>query len=370
MRMGLTYLGLLIKRCAKSFGVVLIIILLGFGLFAGIYKLITNALDEEASLSIMKVGMVIPDKEDESRYVSDMIFSMNTIKNICEVDYLKKDEALAKLEAGELNAVIELPDNFFHDVQVGINPPATIYFPSKMGLMEALFKELIIAGVSYLDTAEAGVYSSIELAIRLGLDKEASSIGNRVAILFLNTVLKRETMYERKVLTPLGNMSLERYYFISGMIFIMMFSGIIYARMHTREEKAVESKLRINGISTPVSIALKMLVMIMETYIVGLCICTTGLWISRQTDIILMENLSKALVNLLFISIQMSVYFEIIYILASSKDGSFGRFVLIILNFTTALCSGLFIPMAYLSENVRKVGEYLPMKYWIDMMNI
>ncbi len=81
---------------------------------------------------------------------------------------------------------------------------------------------------------------------------------------------------------------------------------------------------------------------------------------------LLEEETGTMLPVLLVISFTVSLYFDLIYVLAGS--GKAGMFVLVILNLIGAACSGLILPRAYLADWTGVIGNIMPMKYWMILL--
>ena len=88
-----------------------------------------NKIFRANALSLIKVGVVVPEDEITTKYVTDFISSMDSVKSICSFEYLSEEEAIEGFTKKTLEAAIVLPSGFYHDVQTGVNPPAIIYFP-------------------------------------------------------------------------------------------------------------------------------------------------------------------------------------------------------------------------------------------------
>ncbi len=366
MRLVISYLLLQWKRCAKALlkslaivgGTLLLVVLI----LLSMIKILTA----NESFALAQIGVVIPKEEALTEYVTSYIESMDSVKSICKFNYMEETEALKKFEDGELSAVVVIPDGFYHDVQVGLNPPARIYFPKDAGLISNIFKEVMISGVSYLQTAEAGVYATLDAAGVYGADVEYSQIGNIIALQYVNEILSRDKMFDSTVVSALGDLSVIGYYLSSGIVIILMFSGICYSFLYSKNSKAVEDKLKVNGLNRFACGILKTLSMFPFVYVTGMMLYGISLCINNCLELELFTYSGSIWGYMAILAITLSIYFELVFDITG--EGKAGIFVLIILNIIGCSVCGLIIPQAYMADWVSGVGNVLPMKYWVMLM--
>ena len=99
-----------------------------------------------------------------------VVSELESVKSICDFEYMNKEECLDKLNAGKLYAVMEVPEGFVQDIMNGTNTPVKILLPRGTGLESRIFKELTDAGASTLGAGQAGIYAGDEL---LYLDRKS-----------------------------------------------------------------------------------------------------------------------------------------------------------------------------------------------------
>ena len=132
------------KTLLKSIGSFCACLLLTAVLVAAFSAIMQNA----QVFQKVNIGIAIPEGESISRLATQYISSMDSVRSVCDFYYLDEQEAVEQLKQGTLQAVVLLPEGFYHDVQVGINPPAQIYFPKDVAQNTQVFEELVTAGVS------------------------------------------------------------------------------------------------------------------------------------------------------------------------------------------------------------------------------
>ncbi len=312
-------------------------------------------------LTLARIGVSIPEDEAITSYVTSFVESMDSVKSVCTFEYMDEERAVKEFNEGKLQASVVIPSGFYHDVQVGLNPPAVIYFPEDPGLVGSLFKEVLTSGVSYLQTAEAGVYAAIDTAYTYGSAISIADIGQLLALDYVSEVLARDNLFESTSVSALGEMTLYSYYFVAGVIIILAFSGIAYSFMYERSSKAVNDKLRMNGINTFTGAVARVIAMTPFVYLTGMLLYFIGLIIGSRLEDDMTSYSSGVWAWMIPVAVIFAVYFEIVYDIAGR--GKTGIFVLVIINVIGICISGLIVPPAYMSDITNKIGSYIPFRY-------
>lgn len=365
MNQVVSYLYLQWKRTFQSLIKAIAILLLVAIVLGGLFYTVGQVLKAK-DISLVRVGMVIPEDEATSKYVMDIIGSMDSVKSICSFEYVSELKAIEGYNDGTYEAVVILPLGFYHDVQVGLNPPAKIYVPENAGLMSYLFRELLVAGVSYLQTAEAAVYATLDVSSEYGSKIERSQIGNVIALKYLDEVFGRNKVFSSEEISVFKNISMDMYYSLALLTILLMFSGIIFNKMYGGSNKSVDNMLKIRGINVFIGALLKIIVMIPYIFITGMVFILLQIKIAELIKITPVKVSLNTYGWVLLLAVTLAIYFQIIY--GITDDAKKGIFVLIIINIIGAICSGLIIPSAYMAEWTNLIGNILPMKYWMNML--
>ena len=310
----------------------------------------------------VNIGIVIPEGESISRLATQYISSMDSVRSVCDFYYLDEQEAVELLKQGTLQAVVVLPEGFYHDVQVGINPPAQIYFPKDAAQNTQVFEELVTAGVSFLQTAEAGVYAALDIASYYGIELQGAGLGDTIAYLFANQMLKRDSVYSAKMLSPLGNLSVVEYYYAAGFVILLMMCGIQFGFLYGKRKRTVEDQLKIRGVGSIRQSVVKVLVMTMFLYVTGLLYYFAGIGIAGWTKTYFVFYQGTTWYALLLLCLGIAIYFHVLYELAGSSSQA-AVFVFAV-NIITIIGTGVLIPEAYLGREIAGISRFLPMKYW------
>lgn len=346
------------KTLLKSIGSFCACLLLTAVLVAAFSAIMQNA----QVFQKVNIGIAIPEGESISRLATQYISSMDSVRSVCDFYYLDEQEAVEQLKQGTLQAVVVLPEGFYHDVQVGINPPAQIYFPKDAAQNTQVFEELVTAGVSFLQTAEAGVYAALDTASYYGIELQGAGLGDTIAYLFVNQMLKRDSVYSAKMLSTMGNLSVAEYYYAAGLVILLMMCGIQFGFLYGRRNRSVEDKLKIRGVGSLRQSVVKILVMTEFLYVTGLLYYFAGIGVAGWTKTYFVFYQGTTWYALLLLCLGIAIYFHVLYEL--SGNSSQAAVFVFAVNVITIIGAGVLIPEAYLGKEIAGISHFLPMKYW------
>lgn len=346
------------KTLLKSIGSFCACLLLTAVLVAAFSAIMQNA----QVFQKVNIGIAIPEGESISRLATQYISSMDSVRSVCDFYYLDEQEAVEQLKQGTLQAVVLLPEGFYHDVQVGINPPAQIYFPKDAAQNTQVFEELVTAGVSFLQTAEAGVYAALDTASYYGVELQGAGLGDTIAYLFAHQMLKRDSVYSAKMLSTMGNLSVAEYYYAAGLVILLMICGIQFGFLYGKRNRSVEDKLKIRGVGSIRQSVVKILVMTEFLYVTGLLYYFAGIGVAGWTKTYFVFYQGTTWYALLLLCLGIAIYFQVLYELSGSSSQA-AVFVFAV-NVITIIGAGVLIPEAYLGKEIAGISHFLPMKYW------
>lgn len=346
------------KTLLKSIGSFCACLLLTAVLVAAFSAIMQNA----QVFQKVNIGIAIPEGESISRLATQYISSMDSVRSVCDFYYLDEQESVEQLKQGTLQAVVVLPEGFYHDVQVGINPPAQIYFPKDVAQNTQVFEELVTAGVSFLQTAEAGVYAALDTASYYGIELQGAGLGDTIAYLFVNQMLKRDSVYSARMLSSMGNLSVAEYYYAAGLVILLMMCGIQFGFLYGKRNRSVEDKLKIRGVGSIRQSVVKILVMTEFLYVTGLLYYFAGIGVAGWTKTYFVFYQGTTWYALLLLCLGIAIYFHVLYELSGSSSQA-AVFVFAV-NVITIIGAGVLIPEAYQGKEIAGISHFLPMKYW------
>ena len=309
-----------------------------------------------------EIGVVIPEDENQTKMVAQFISNMDSVKSVCHFQYLDQKSALDALDAGSLDAVISLPEQFYEDVDSGKNTPATIYFPENAPLNTRVFGELVTDGVSLLRTAEAGVYAAYDTAGIYKAELTNDQISDVIADLYIYEAFDRTLVFQKSVYSSLGKADLYQYYFSAGVLILLLMLGVNQSHLYQRQSRAVENKIRIYGIGEGKNALIKLLLMTIPLWLAGTIIYVAGCAVSKQYHLSFLWFDREVLAGTLLLAAVIAAYFHLVYTI--SGESTRGTVVLLAVNMLQVIASGIVIPTAYLPKLFEKIAPFFPLTFW------
>ena len=270
-------------------------------------------------ITTIDVGVVIPKQEEITELVTRFIENMDSVKRVCDFQYLQEAEALEQLKNKELEAVIVLPENIYEDINEGKNTPATVYFSSNTTIDIQVFRELVNNGVALLQIAEAGVYASCDTARLFPDQVKKEKIGDFIAWQYANHMLDREMIFDEYMVSAFGNISINEYYFVALLMLSLLMCGLNYSGLYQKQSRAVEQKLRLYGIGGLQITIVKVLVIAHGLWLIGMIIYLSTYIIGEigKWPIIYFEW--QSVIGLVPVCIVIASYIHLVYACTDSR---------------------------------------------------
>ncbi len=362
MKILFTYFILEYKKSIKVLGKSMISIMLMLILLVTSVAAVSYITLQSQVFQKINVAIVIPEEEKELRAITQFASAMDSVQSICEFQYIESEKAWREMQSGGIQAIIEFPTNFYEDVYVGNNTPANIYFPRQSPLNVIVFRELLTTAVSYLQTSEAGVYASLSIAANHQTQMASEEIGDYVASLYYKEIIRRGAIFENDVLSPIGTVDYNQYYFSALVLLVLLMSGLNCGGLYKKNNRAVDQKLKIYGLGRWKISFVKILVMTITMWMVGIVLYIAGCGMTSILKYDFMHLDGGAIFGLFLLCASIASYFHAIYAVADNSLQ--GSVLLLIVNIIMIVCSGLLIPTAYFPDVVKHIGDFLPLNLW------
>lgn len=308
------------------------------------------------------VGVVLPEDASELKLISQVISSMDSVQAICDFQYMDAENAMEKLETGNIQAVISLPESLYQDIYEGSAAQITVYLPEDSTLNIQVFQEVLNDGVKIVQTAEASVFAVRKAAgiYEANMSKDDAALS--IAYLYMEEALGRGNLFDENVQLPFGDMNLYQYYIAAGISLLLLIVGVNFSCLYQRHHQIIEKKLHVIGMG-PVKVSLvRVLVMTVSLWVI-LSVGYTVLYIiSLYTSLINMWFEARILLGFWLLAAAASSYFHLIYTVFG--NGYSGSVFILLTDIIMVLCSGAVIPLAYMPDYIGKLSWCMPLNYW------
>lgn len=326
----------------------------GTGMFV-----LSHVLQEGQIIKPITVMVVIPE-ERETEILMSLLSDMDSVSSICRFQYSGEEEARERVKDGEAAAAIILQEHFYEDINTGVNTPATIVVPAHSDLSLALFQELVADGVSYVQTTEAAVYAAEDAWRAYSARLSLKDMGNVVFYRYGEEILKRDGLFQRKILSVTGEYTITEYYFASFLLICLLMCGLNFSFLYKKRQRVIAEQLAFYGMKSWQLSLIKLLSMGMVLFVVALLIFfiagSVGFFMDREFFAL---NCALA-VGILLVCMAMAALFHVVYVFGKSQEGVLLFFLALVM----ILCSGMLLPVSYLSEPIRGISSVLPAAWW------
>lgn len=317
-------------------------------------------------------GLAIVDKEDSewTHMIIDAVKQMETVTRLCQIEITDEQDAKAKLEKGEVVAIITIPDHFVVDVMTGENTPLIVEKNEGTILESIVVDKLITASTKLLSAAQVGIYTTLAHCKLYGnaSDKEYNMLLQEINLIFAKKMLSRNQMFLEKEVVATGNISTVAHYLLSGFIVMMMLSLMLVMQIIEPLNKAEMlmrykvTKIRGSKIILQKWISLWFFYLIFGgVSLGGIIICT-----QQKTFLMNWEISGTGAIGFLVITATLAAIGLLIGMLLEGKE-AYGLFIFMIALVQAFLAGGI-VPSAFLPEAINQLGYLTYNKYAVHIL--
>lgn len=185
-----------------------------------------RALYGDAVMGRVQVGVILPKEDALARQMVSMISSLDSVKSLCDFQYLDQEESLEGLKDGSLSAVMDMPEGLIQGIMNGSNPTVRVLMPENAWLESRIFKELTEAGAEILGASQAGIYAGNELYQLYGMESDIPELERDLNQIYLSYSLPREDYFRHMRVGATGDVEVPVFYGISAYVLFLLLLAI------------------------------------------------------------------------------------------------------------------------------------------------
>lgn len=311
----------------------------------------SKALNGEATLGRISVGVVLPEEDTMAEMAVRMLGSLDSVSSLCDFAFMDEEEARGAFREGRVMGIMQVPEGMVEGIMNGSNPPVSVLL-SAGGLESAVFKELTLAGARILGAAQAGIYAGDQLLHASGLEEKIPELEAELNQRYLAYSLPRANYFQRELVQASGDVNSLQFYVISALVLYLLLEVIPASGYLTGESLELEQKLRLFGVSPLWHRFTKIICLGLLLMTAGLVFCLGAHWAGFLEFSWVM---APALFFMCFLAASMSLFF---YECTKSLMGlvmslSAASMILLFL-------SGGMVPSVFLPEGIRGISPLLP----------
>ena len=270
--------------------------------------------------------------------------NMDSSRLAISYEQLDKEAAVRKLQRGEIQAYLEVPDDFLSALSEGENK--TIRYVGgglEAGLNSALIREAGSAAEVILKDTEKGIYAAEGYFDAHGARDRHAKLLTEINLRYLGTVLNRNRNYNAETVAPLAGVNLAQYYQAALLCFLLFASGVSALPFAVGRAPVLWRLLAASGVSRGAQL--------LAEYLAYFGLQTLAF---LPLLALLREKFAGFLPALLFASALQFLLYEL------ARGLLAGAFLQLFAGLFLAFFCGCFYPLAFFPERMRMLSRALP----------
>ena len=338
------------------FSTIILIAVIGIIAFCG-----TKYLYNDDSNFNVTLGLVIEDDTAVMGAITNFITNSKSVAEYASFITCTRAELNDYLDSGKICAGIILQKNAAKDIINGTNTPIEIVFPKNSGFEASMIAQIAKACASLLDTAQSGIYTSIDFYNAHYKTYAKQDMLDRLNMTYIYMVLKRATTFNEHTVTATGDVSLAAYYCLSAVIMILLFFAINIATTYTKYNSHLSNRLLQNNVGITKQLFIKYISVVI-TYMFCLLVLSPILFYFFKIGTAI--NMLLAVIAGI---LALSSFTLLLYELFNSNVVCI--LFIFLFNIFIALASGCFIPPVMLPDLLKNIGKLFPAHYIFEILS-
>lgn len=375
--MHLTYWKMELKRACRQIPNMIFGAIMLAGLLGMIALLSGRMLYGDAVSGRVTVGVVLPEDDAVAKQAVSMISSLDSVRSLCDFQYLEQAEGERRMEQGELYALMKIPEGFVRDIMDGTNTPVTIVFPEQAGLESGLFQALADAGAKLLASAQAGIYAGNELCRTYGLEGSIAELEQDLNRIFLSYSLPRSDYFRHYRVSGTGDVDTLQFYGISIFVLFLLLSVIPVSAYLLPWSTVMRQKLSLAGIGAMSRTFGRILgltgLLLLPALLAAFAAVASGVLPGGQSGVGFggpggagggATYVLLVVLMLVCICLGVAAFVMLLYQIAGSLMG--GIMLLFLVVTGQHFLAGGFLPQVFLPGTMQAAAPFLPSALWMD----
>ncbi len=322
----------------------------------------SRALYGDQAVGKIPVGVVLPGEDALAKQAFSMISSLDSVKSLCEFQYLEREECLNKLAQGELYAMMEVPEQLVQGIMDGSNPPIRVLFPEHAGVESRVFQELTDAGARILSSAQAGIYAGNEICRYYGLEAQIPRLEEDLNRIFLSYSLPREDYFRQVKVSATGELDTVHFYGVSAYVLILLLSAIPVSGYLVPWRPVMKQKLGLAGVRPVAQVGARIAGLGFLFFCLTSCIvvmtAAAGYLHTGNVGPWHGKNMFLSVAAMVFICFMASSFVVMLYRIAGTMMG--GMMLLFLAVTAGHFLAGGFLPLVFLPTTLQRLSVALP----------
>lgn len=228
-------------------GLALLCLLLPFGAGRAADILLSRGVDFQG----VTLAITAPEGDGVPQQLERFMGDMEDIAQYCRIVSMDEAEAMCALEAGEVTAVLELPEDFIHGVMWGTNPDLRLIVPAGRPLESLLLLWVGQSACDILSAFQSGVYAVLDLYEENpppGLDRDRVVVD--INLRYISLALNRTGMFRTEEISATGTLPIPLHYALALTSFFALSAAPLFVPVYGGDWLRPQRRLRAAGRGT------------------------------------------------------------------------------------------------------------------------
>lgn len=240
---GIT-LGRLCRRRMLLAGVTLLCVFLPLFLGPAAQEALSGGVEFEG----ISLAVTAPEGDPVPEQMESLLSQMRDISQYCQISAMEYADALERLEAGEISAILVLPENFLSGVMDGTNPDIGLIVAPDRPLEGLLTLWVGQSASDLLAAVQAGVYGVLDLHGQYpGAELSYQDVMVQINLRYINWTLGRQDMFRVRQVSAVREMTIGQHYGLSLLCFLALAMAAFFLPIFEKRWIISHRRLRAAG---------------------------------------------------------------------------------------------------------------------------
>lgn len=204
---------------------------------------------EGVDFSGITLAVTAPENDPIPALLEEFMGHMKDISRYCSFRAMDREEAIRSLAAGDVVAVLELPENFVAGILDGSNPDVTLIVDSNRPVESLLTLWVGQSAADLLSAVQSGIYAVLQEYDASGSTLPREQVVTAINLRYVNWTLNRQDVFQTQTLRATGTLSVKTHYAISLLIWLCLSLAPLFFPVYQDTRLISRRRLRCVGIS-------------------------------------------------------------------------------------------------------------------------
>lgn len=237
-------LGRLCRQRWLLAGLALLCLLLPLGAGRAAEHLLSRGVDFQG----VTLAVTAPEGDRVPHLLEQFMENMEDVAQYCRIVSMGREEALEALRAGEITAVLDLPENFIQGVMWGDNPDLQLITAGDRPLESLLLLWVGQSATDILSAFQSGVYAVLDMYEAFpvsGLDRDQVVLD--INLRYISLAMDRSGMFQTELVSATQALPIPLHYALSLSACFALSAAPVFVPLYRGSWLAFQRRLRSVG---------------------------------------------------------------------------------------------------------------------------